>query len=242
VSLFHLFGKDEGAIEEQPDWRQSVEDCLAGTETACIWVEATATALPKNFVGTHLKMSTGAFAKAAEILSVTEAHVRAVASVEALGSGYLASGRPKILFEAHKFSAATGHKYDACYPNISAKKWDKTLYGAGGEHQYDRLSQALKLNQTAALGASSWGAFQILGSNFQAAGYPSVQAFVYAACQSEDEQLFSFCAFVKSNPAMHKALKVNDWAGFASRYNGPGYAANSYDTKLAAAFKKFGGR
>ncbi len=242
MSLLDLFRKDEGHIDEQPDWRQSVHDCLGGEEAACEWVEATASALPKNFVGPHTKMSVGAYSKAAQVLSVTEAHVRAVASVEALGSGYLSSGRPKILFEAHKFSAATGHRYDVSHPNISSRKWNKALYGAGSEHQYARLAAALTLNETAALASASWGAFQILGSNYVAAGYPSVQAFVYSTCQSEDEQLFGFCGFVKANPAMHKALKAKDWAGFASRYNGPGYKANAYDTKLASAFKKYGGR
>ncbi len=241
MALFDLFRKDETTVE-QPDWRQSVEDCLGGADTACTWVETTADALPKNFIGPHAKMSPAAFTKAAALLGVSEAHVRAVTSVEALGSGYLASGRPKILFEAHKFSAATGRKYDASHPNISSKTWNKALYGAGGENQYARLAVAMKVNQTAALAACSWGAFQILGSNFKAAGYSSVQAFVYSTCQSEDEQLFGFCNFVKSNPAMHKALRAKDWANFASRYNGPGYKANAYDSKLSAAFKKFGGR
>ncbi|CDN46819.1 N-acetylmuramidase family protein [Neorhizobium galegae] len=242
MSLFDLFGKSESSIDEQPDWRQSVEDCLGGEEASCTWVETTASALPFNFIGSHLEMSAGAWVKAAALLSVTEAHVRAVASVEALGSGYLASGRPKILFEAHKFSASTSRRYDSSHPNISSKTWNQKLYGGGGEHQYARLAEAMKLHETAALASSSWGAFQILGSNFEPAGYPSVQAFVYAACQSEDEQLFSFCAFVKANPTMHKALKAKDWAGFASRYNGSGYKANAYDTKLSAAFKKFGGK
>lgn len=242
MSLLDLFEKDEGGIEEQPDWRQSVEDCLSGEEQACEWVETTASALPRSFIGPASKMSAGAFRQAADILTVTEAHVRAVSSVEALGSGYLASGRPKILFEAHKFSAATGRKYDGSHPNISSRKWNKLLYGAGGEHQYARLAIALKLNETAALASASWGAFQILGSNFEAAGYPSVQAFVYASCQSEDEQLFGFCSFVKSNSGMHRALKAKDWATFARLYNGPGYKQNAYDTKLATAFRKFGGK
>ncbi|TAW65449.1 N-acetylmuramidase family protein [Rhizobium ruizarguesonis] len=241
MTLFGLFGKDESTVE-QPDWRQSVEGCLGGAEAACTWVETTADALPKNFIGLHAKMSTGAFAKAAALLGVTEAHVRAVTSVEALGSGYLTSGRPKILFEAHKFSDATGHKYDSVQPNISSKNWNRSLYGAGGENQYARLALAMKLNETAALASASWGAFQILGRNFAAAGYPSVQAFVYSTCQSEDEQLTGFCNFVKNDPRLHKALKTKDWTKFALIYNGSGYKQNAYDTKMAAAFKKFGGK
>ncbi|TAY50928.1 N-acetylmuramidase domain-containing protein [Rhizobium leguminosarum] len=127
MSLLDLLGKSESSIDEQPDWRQSVEGCLGGDETACTWIEATASALPKNFIGPHAEMSPRAYEQAATLLSVTEAHVRAVASVEALGSGYLASGRPKILFEAHKFSAATGRKYDSSHSNISSCKWNKAL-------------------------------------------------------------------------------------------------------------------
>ena len=34
-------------------------------------------------------------------------------------------------------------------------------------------------------------------------------------------------------------LAAHDWAGFARGYNGPGYAQNAYDTKLAAAYRKW---
>ncbi|MCZ7890420.1 N-acetylmuramidase family protein [Agrobacterium salinitolerans] len=170
------------------------------------------------------------------------ASIKAVCAVEALGSGFLNSGRLKILYEAHKFSAATGRKYDKTHPNVSSKSWNKALYGAGGEHQYTRLKQAMALNETAALASASWGMFQILGSNYAAAGFPSVHAFVYDQLQGEDNQLLAFCSFVKANSTMHKALVKRDWATFARLYNGPGYKANAYDTKLAAAFKKYGGK
>ncbi|NBT89135.1 MAG: DUF3380 domain-containing protein, partial [Flavobacteriaceae bacterium] len=34
-------------------------------------------------------------------------------------------------------------------------------------------------------------------------------------------------------------LKAKDWAGFAKGYNGPAYAKNAYDTKLAGAYANF---
>ena len=37
------------------------------------------------------------------------------------------------------------------------------------------------------------------------------------------------------------ALRSRDWAKFARVYNGAGYAANKYDDKLAAAYRKYGG-
>ena len=33
-------------------------------------------------------------------------------------------------------------------------------------------------------------------------------------------------------------LKTKDWATFALRYNGSGYKANRYDTRLQAAYEK----
>jgi hypothetical protein len=41
---------------------------------------------------------------------------------------------------------------------------------------------------------------------------------------------------------MHAALKKQDWAAFAKAYNGPGYKANKYDTKLAEAYQHFSGQ
>ncbi|MBY5684814.1 N-acetylmuramidase family protein [Rhizobium leguminosarum] len=240
MGLFDLFSDLES--EDQPDWRQSVDECLGGDEVACEWVHVTAQALPANLIGTGKRLSPEGYETAATRLGVPVASIKAVCAVEALGSGFLKSGRLKILYEAHKFSAATGRKYDQSNPNISAKSWNKALYGAGGEHQYVRMEQARKLNETAALASVSWGMFQILGSNYAAAGFPSVHAFVFDQLQGEDNQLMAFCSFVKSSPAMHKALIRKDWATFARLYNGPGYKANAYDTKLAAAFKKYGGK
>jgi hypothetical protein len=37
------------------------------------------------------------------------------------------------------------------------------------------------------------------------------------------------------------ALQSHDWAAFAKGYNGPGYAKNAYDVKLAEAYERFSG-
>jgi hypothetical protein len=41
------------------------------------------------------------------------------------------------------------------------------------------------------------------------------------------------------NAGLVDELRRNDWAGFARGYNGPGYADNRYDTKLASAYSNF---
>lgn len=182
------------------------------------------------------------YLRAAVALGVPEAAFRAVAAVEAVGSGFLKSGRPKILFEAHIFSRLTGHKYDASHPGISSAKWNRALYGAAGDHQYERLAEAMKLNEDAALQACSWGAFQIMGNNFKRAGFPSVQTYAYDALQGEYEQLMHFVAFLQSDSALLKTLRTRKWSEFARLYNGPSYAANRYDVKLANQYIKAGGR
>ena len=39
---------------------------------------------------------------------------------------------------------------------------------------------------------------------------------------------------------MLPALQNKNWAEFARRYNGPAYAQNRYDEKLAEAYRLFG--
>ncbi|MED5619871.1 TIGR02594 family protein [Ideonella sp. BN130291] len=181
----------------------------------------------------------GDYASVARQLGVDVAAIKAVAEVEASGSGFLPSGKPKILFEAHVFAQKTGGRYNASHPNISSPHWNRALYGAGGEHQWQRFEQAYKLDPQAAMQSASWGRFQIMGFNHKAAGFNDVQSFVNAMKRSEGEQLKAFASFIESNPSMHRALKNHDWAAFARAYNGAGYAQNHYDTKIAAAYQRF---
>jgi hypothetical protein len=176
------------------------------------------------------------FAAAAEQLHCEIACLIAVTQVESKGDGFLPSGRPKILFEAHKFSALTGHRYDATHPRISSRRWNPSLY-KGGEAEYRRLEQALELDATAALKAPSWGRFQILGENHAACGYDDVWAYVAAMHHSESHHLEAFCGFVRS-AGLADDLREKRWVDFARSYNGPSYAKHNYHLKLAQAYRQ----
>lgn len=178
------------------------------------------------------------FADAATLIGCTVAAIRAVVEVESAGSGFLADGRPKILFEAHLFSRFTGHKYDSSNPSISSPTWNRALYSKTGAGEWARLEQAMALDRTAALKSASWGLFQILGSNFQAAGFASVDDFVATMKESEGAQLKAFSNFVR-HEGMAVFLQKLQWANFAKRYNGPSYKKNKYDEKLASSYKRF---
>jgi hypothetical protein len=175
--------------------------------------------------------------RAGDALGVDVATVQAVAEVEASRSGFLADGRPKILFEAHQFSDRTDGRHDRSHPGISSPRWNRDLY-VGGAGEYPRLQQAMALDREAALASASWGRFQIMGFNHEAAGFADIEDFVAAMHESEGRQLDAFVSFIRSHPAMHGALQAHDWAGFARAYNGPGYAQNDYDTRLADAYRR----
>lgn len=195
-------------------------------------------ASPAAGLGTGPGISEADYAATARQLGVDVAAIKAVAQVESAGGGMLPSGKPKILFEAQVFHTQTGGRFDASHPNLSSPTWNRSLYGAGGEHQWQRFQQAAALDAQAAMKSASWGRFQIMGFNHQRAGHGSVQAFVDGMKSGEGAQLKAFASFIQSDPKMLQALRDHDWAGFAYRYNGAGYAQNQYDTKIAQAYTK----
>jgi hypothetical protein len=189
-----------------------------------------------QFVGKSLAMSADGLAKAATDLSVGTAEIAAVFSVETHGAGFLPDRRPQILFERHVFSRLTGGKYDATNPDISAPT--PGGYGNSGAPQHDRLAQALLLDREAALSSASWGLAQVMGENYGAAGFDSVEDMVATMCDLEDAQLAGMASFIKAN-GMAGYLATHNWSAFARRYNGPNYATNRYDIQLNGFYQKY---
>lgn len=176
------------------------------------------------------------YMNAAKQLGCEVAAIKAVAEVESGPYGaFLQSGEPVILFERHLFSRLTGRKYDATHPDISNR-----IAGGYGKvsQQHKRLERAAELDYDAAIKSASWGRFQVLGSNWEALGYESLQAFVNAMYAGESGHLDSFVRFVQVN-GLAQHLRTKSWAKFARGYNGPGYKTYQYDTKLAAAYEKY---
>lgn len=178
------------------------------------------------------------FKDAAVILGCDVAAIKAVCKVEAPRGGFNPDGSPATLFEGHKFSVFTGGKYDKTAPDISYPKWTRQFYGKTWQAEQDRLQRAMRLDRDAALKSASWGKFQIMGFNHEMAGFKTVQEFINAMYRSEREQLMAFVSFLQKTN-LTGALKRREWKSFARGYNGPSYAANQYDTKLAAAYAAF---
>lgn len=189
-------------------------------------------------------------AAAAKRLGVELAAIYAVNEVESAGSGFLATGKPKILFERHvmhqrlglpraegdDLSALRRHADElaAQFPALVNTKPGGYIGGAA-EHQ--RLAQARMIDALCANESASWGAFQIMGYHAERLGYDSVDEFVRLMSQDENQQFEAFVRFIEADPALLKALKGKKWAAFAKAYNGPAYARNLYDVKLERAYE-----
>jgi hypothetical protein len=170
------------------------------------------------------------------------AAVQAVAEVESSGTGFLPDGRPVILFERHQFWKRLVARGIAPAP-LAASCPDllSTTPGgyAGGAAEYARLTRAEAIDLAAADEAASWGAFQVMGLHWARLGYASIDDFVLRMRSGAADQLDAFARFVRADSALLDALRRQAWTEFARRYNGPDYARNQYDAKLARAFARY---
>jgi hypothetical protein len=189
-----------------------------------------------DFRGTALPLDSDGLSEFTDALGVRAAELWAVLMVETRGSGFQPNRRPFILYERHIFSRLTGHRHDAAHSSISSRSPGN--YGAGGNHQYERLQAAIALDREAALKSASWGIGQLMGFNAEISGYANVEEMVAAMQVSENEQLRGMVGEIIHNN-LHRHLRNHNWAAFARGYNGSNFAINKYDTRLAAAFAKF---
>ena len=187
------------------------------------------------FTATRLRVSRDGIQSAANLLGVSVPRLRAVMKVESAGSGYNKQGRVLILYEPHVMwrCLPAGQRNEALQRGIAYQKWGTRKYAPDS---YVPFSKALEFDVEAACKACSYGLPQILGENHKQAGYPTAKAMFEAfRDKGENEHIVAMARFIKSNPQMHAALKRGDYADFARRYNGPGYAKNQYDIRLAKA-------
>lgn len=196
------------------------------------------------------KLTNELIAKVANKLNLEPALLKTVTVVECGNrDGFLPSGRPQILFEGHVMwkylkikldgEGKRTYLYDLAKrnPSLVYQKWTKEFY-LGGEGEWKRLEAARKIDEKCANLSTSWGMFQIMGFNHSYCGCKDVFEFVKKMQESHASQL-KLMYYYMNNTSCLKNLKEHDWAGFARKYNGPGYAENAYDQKLKNAYENF---
>jgi hypothetical protein len=152
--------------------------------------------------------------------------IGAVARTEALRGAYGPDGLPTVLFERHKFSKFTDGRYDREHADISSR--NAGGYGDGTHaNAWTRFLKAYDLDPDAALRATSWGQFQMMGFNFHMTPHKDAQTLVAFLAASEANQLEVFMDYVRFN-SLTDALRERNWRKFARAYNGDDYERNNY--------------
>lgn len=170
-------------------------------------------------------------------IGVGEDELHAFMDVEASGSGFDGKGRPKALFEPHKFywnlpaeKRAAAVKAGLAYPNWKPGNYPKD--------SYPRILKAMKIDYDAALKSASWGLTQIMGENHEMVGYPTVEAMVAAFMDDEEYHLAAAVQFLIAS-GIDDDLRAHRWDVVARVYNGPKYKVHGYDKRLAAAYERW---
>ena len=176
----------------------------------------------------------------AERLGCSLAQIEAVRVVESADSGFDRHGRPKILFERHKFHRMTGGEFSPAFFSQSVSGgYTRDADGNGLDDSWDKLSAAIATGAVdAAFQSCSWGAFQVMGEWWDELGYPSPFAMAWTAAQSEGDHLEMLARYIEHFDLQDELRSVTSNPAscrpFAAAYNGPGYRKNRYDEKIAA--------
>jgi hypothetical protein len=177
-----------------------------------------------------------------QLPGATEAHIWASWDCECTGAPFI-DGRSAILYEPHRFSKATGHRFDASHPHISSPTWNRRLYPGSQQGRWDQLLEAVGLDVDAGFASASYGGFQILGENHFLCDAATSWDFAWRQAQTADDQLYAYVMFVKNAHLTAKlaACKPNDPVScrpFCMGYNCTAERENNYEGRFAAALAR----
>ncbi|HMN30136.1 MAG TPA: N-acetylmuramidase domain-containing protein, partial [Caldilineaceae bacterium] len=165
-------------------------------------------------------------------LGIDAAVAVAVLAVESGGDAFV-NGRMIIRFENHLFFDEWGKDHQDLFFQHFAFVWqDHTWrpsanlplqkFHGNQEAEWQVLTFAMSLNDTAAKLSTSMGAPQILGRNHKRVGYPTVQDMFNAFSSDERAHILGLFDFIRADADMVQALRSGNYLAFAGGYNGPG--------------------
>lgn len=183
------------------------------------------TTLKTPWVGAARRAAAEDFRHAAGGLGCSVEALRAVWEVEAAGRPFRSDGSLERRFEPHKLAKPAGD-------------WRASLALPAAEREAS-FAAAFSRSADDAMRATSWGAPQIMGFNFAAAGFASPERMVEEMADDEGAQLRGFVALVRAW-GLDGALRSHDWARFAARYNGNANV-REYAARIESAFQRLSG-
>lgn len=169
----------------------------------------------------------------AQSIGIEYAELAAFISVESGGAGFI-NGKIVLQFEPGYFKKLSKVKSDGS-PNWNIVLSNK-VEGQVGE--WKAFNAAWAIDPHAAMLSTSIGLLQIMGNNYQACGFKTVDDMWDSFKASEYNQVKGGANFIKSNKPLYMALKDHVWDKVAYYYNGSNYKVNNYDIKLKTAYNK----
>ena len=181
--------------------------------------------------------------KVADELKVERAALLAVAEVESGGKVFATvrgQNLPLIRFEGHYFDRRlSGAKRSrARSEGLASPKAGGVANPSTQAARWAMLERATAIDRRAALESTSWGIGQVMGAHWDWLGYANVDDLVGDARSGAAGQARLMARFI-DRAGLRPALRTHDWPAFARGYNGAGYKANGYHTKMAASYRRF---
>lgn len=179
--------------------------------------------------------------------AIEPARLLALVEVETSGKTFEQDGRtPALLYERHvawrqagKVSARLRAAFAAV--GLAIPKWSRSTQYKDQGTSAGRLAviaKARAIDEEVANQSASWGVGQTMGFLYPELGFDSACAMVDHMTGNVAGQIECMIAELK-NKRLIGPLNAGDWKTVARIYNGPGYAANRYDTRLADADKRW---
>ncbi|MBL8578075.1 MAG: DUF3380 domain-containing protein [Mesorhizobium sp.] len=167
----------------------------------------------------------------------------AVGEVESGGTVFaIVNGKqePLIRFEGHYFDRRLDEKDQkkARAAGLANPTAGAVANPASQAARWRMLERAIEINADAALESVSWGLGQVMGAHWKWLGFGSVTELVNLCRSGAAGQVELMAKFI-DKAGLGGVLKSKDWAAFARGYNGPAFRKNAYDTKMAAAYKRW---
>lgn len=154
---------------------------------------------------------------------------------------------PRLLFERHVFyrelkNRAPKKLQQAVNEGLAIPKWSRaTQYKDQGTSsgRLRVLERARGIDEDIANRSCSWGVGQTMGFLAEEQGFKNATEMVaFMVRGGVTAQVECMIREIKKR-GLVKKMNAHDWAGFARSYNGPGYAQNQYDVKMATAYRKW---
>ncbi|EEQ94119.1 N-acetylmuramidase family protein [Brucella sp. ZJ1_1] len=174
---------------------------------------------------------------------IEPAALLAIAEVESGGRALhnINGGKePAIRFEGHYFDRRlSGRLREYARSNgLSAPIAGRIRNPKSQGERWLLLERAMGLNKKAALESTSWGLGQVMGAHWEWLGYMTVDDLVAEARGSVAGQARLMLRFIEKAELL-EVLKARNWREFARRYNGPAFARNEYDKRMAEAYQRW---